>query len=163
MFPGYDEPVGAVRLVFYQDTAANKRGSKILHLLSIWRALVRIGRDPSIASSASGSIPTDPRDGLGLPDDLDFFWQGGVEGGFRYRFDLPVWFYQGIQNRGGNWDDTITMKPAAGYRIGRAWLSSIQPSEITYVGGSTLVTLQTELFPETISEILPEDFGKAPI
>jgi len=157
--PDYDEAVGAVRVTFLLDSPVSVKNSKIYNLLQSWRQLVRLGRGPM---TDGDDFPADDQvvNYLTDPTSFDRILTNG--NGFRFAFNLPVYFLKGAQIPVPSSDNPVdlanlTFETASGQMISQAWLSSIQLGEIQYQAGNQAVTVAAELFPESILQMKSDD------
>jgi len=142
-YPGWDGPASSIKVAFWHERSLNKtddvRQSAMYQLLSLWRMAARSGRGPM---SGEPSVPLTPKF---LP--------------YPYRFDVPVSFVSGLdlddvreEDLEGKITSGIpTFNPETGeqssttlelgglevtarYVLKKAWLSSLQLGDLTYVG-----------------------------
>lgn len=139
--PGFDDPVGPVRITFNLDTPTGGSSSKIYALLEQWRSLVRTGR---------GNFADENE-----PKSLNGTAINGVKYSPVFRFDIPLRYYRGVSeldqiSLNDDQDSSGTLIPSSIYNIKNGWLSSIQLSELSYSSGSTPATVTAQIYPEII-------------
>lgn len=131
--PGFDEPVGGVRMVFRVETSEPGRVSRIIQLLQCWRDAARAGR-----STGQNDVP------MLLP--------GGVFPVFR--FDVVVRLYAGarlLSDRNFAYNKfQLVMPPSFTVLLSKAWVSAINVSDLDYSKNGEGVTVTATLFPANI-------------
>lgn len=166
--PGFDAPIGEVRIDFLHDTAAATTGgvstlqagqsvfrhsvtpgtskSQIFTLLSFWKELARVGRGGR--SVAGSSIP--------LPDNLGSLNQ--LSGFFQFQFDVDLFLLRGLNYDPmidtGTSDTSIKeLEITCVYRLVRSWCAAIQIAALNQTQGGELLLITASLFPEDIVQV----------
>jgi hypothetical protein len=139
-FPTYDLPTEPVRITFHFDASefdvGTPSGSKIYSFLLAWRQLVRIGRGDFGAEE--GLLMSETRNATIVNNRLFVP---------KFRFDIPVHFLKGTPDA-----TTLTPEQSETILLSKAWLSSVQLSEIGHANASALVSVTAQLYCESISK-----------
>jgi hypothetical protein len=121
MYPGYNEPISAVRANFLVD--ANSKGSSIYRFLYNWWVAGQSGRFPNSPQLGNNFIPD------------------------KFKYDVYVWFLSGMDSdqlqqavssftKSGNSPSAVPLsaqlQSGQGFKLERTWVSSLQPSELNY-------------------------------
>ena len=128
--PSYDEPTGAITMVFILDVGKNIPGtSEIYRLMESWRTLVRAGRG-AVGNEDSITLDSNYR--------VDFQFNVAVE---LLAGDNPAFGAQ------------IRLLRSTYFILQNAWLSKMKVSDLSYEGKS-LTTLTVTLFADAVVEQL---------
>jgi len=155
LYPGYDEPNGAVRVDFLVDadstsydsgsstvqSTRSKSRSQIHSLLYGWRILTRIGRTPYASEDMWLPLPTFP-----------------VFLGDQFKFDLKVYFL-----KGANVDQVDAtsqgMEVSMAFIMKNCWISSMQMNGVEQNSSNSPLTITASIIPEEIFPFDPVDFS----
>jgi len=139
-FPGWDEAVGALRIVFRVDAGAAASSktagvreyaysrSQLLKFLDTWRAVVRAGRGP-------------------MSNERHFV--NNVAYGTPYAHDFGINLLRGASNPSLD-DSSSGMSYSTKLTAKNAWLSSTQLSDLSYEKGNEIFTVSTVFFCDDI-------------
>jgi len=146
--PAEDAALGAARITFITDADADGSAgrSRLGALLEAWRLVVRAGRGSVATGGQSLSLAEASATGSLIPD---------------YAHNISVLLLRGIsQDLAGdlvsgrstlsNAASTAVLDVAEQRVLVRAWVSTIQSSDLRYTGGANSLEYQTSIFAEDI-------------
>jgi hypothetical protein len=164
--PGYDTPLGEVRVDFIHDTAVANQAvvapaqigstkfgispgvqkSQIFTMLSFWKELARVGRGGRSLSALSVPLP----DTIGELNQLSGF--------FQFQFDVDVVLLRGLHYDPmfdtGTSDVSIKeLEITCSYRLVRCWCAAIQLATLNQTQGNEVYTVTASLYPEDIVQV----------
>lgn len=150
MFPGYDEPIGGVRIDFLVDAwQATSNGkfpvqpqiqSRIYNLLNSWHQLARVGRQMRASTQDGFQLLLDEN-----PRSYATY----------FKFDAIIQLYSGLI------EDTTQLstessnsiaegvEPTSSFNLRKSWVSSIQIGNLDHATNG-LLTVSATLVPEAI-------------
>jgi hypothetical protein len=155
LYPGYDDPTGAVRVDFLMDadstsydsssstvqSTKSRMRSQIHSLLYGWRILTRIGRTPYASEDMWQPLPDFP---LFLGD--------------AFKFDLKIYFL-----KGANVDQIDAtsqgMEVSMAFVMKNCWISSLQMNGAEQNSSNVPLTITAAIIPEEIFPFDPVNFS----
>jgi hypothetical protein len=175
--PLNDEATGMVRIVFYMDSPGNQARSKVYQLLDTWRTFVRAGRPtfgsengiPLYTTSDKVTYSTDHAfnisvqllRGASKPEIIDVVnnisneYYGNLDEFSRELASLPVEerearMKQMLVNAGRTDEVGVIndLEVCGHYQIQQAWLSSFRVSDLSYVNGGALTTIEANIYAD---------------